>query len=262
MLAQTKKGAAKYFDEQSAIYFDKNYRRIDEKYPVLCLRHNYILSMIDGHMGGALDVGCGSGAMLIDLSKRGYETVGVDISPAMVRTATEFSLRSGLAETFMSVADIENLPFADKSFDLVICAGVVEYLDQDDRALNEISRVLKSNGTAFISVTNALTPFWFFETVAKVIGVWSKLLFLVKGGTSFPKARVHVPYSLINRALKVGLVEVDRAYFHFSPFPFPLNVIFPNLCKSVGMRMENLSKSKLGFIGRGCILKFMKCLKK
>ncbi|TSA55798.1 class I SAM-dependent methyltransferase [bacterium] len=256
-MVQTKKVATKYFDEQSAIYFYEKYRTIG-KYPILFIRHHYILNMIDNWGGKALDVGCGSGVMLVDLSRREFETVGVDISAGMIRRSIELSPNLGVAKPFLCVADIENLPFADESLNLVICAGVVEYLDRDAKALSEISRVLKPNGTTFITVTNALTPFWVFETLAKITGTWSRLVSYVNGGASFPRARVHVPHSLVNLAKNVKLVSIDRAYFDFSVFPFPLNVVFSTLRVRVGMRMENLSKSKLGFIGRGCILKFVK----
>lgn len=214
--------------------------------------------MIDGHEGRTLDIGCGPGIMLNDLYRRGFEPFGFDISKAMVKTAREHFLKLEDSTPFLCVADVENLPFIDGSFELVVCAGVIEYLGQDYRALQEISRVLKPRGIAFITVTNALAPFWFIETIAKIVGVWSKLVSYVKGDSPFPIARVHIPSSLVNMASRVGLVEIDRAYFDFSAFPFPINVIFPNLCKRIGMSMEQLSRTKLGFIGRGCILKFVK----
>jgi len=257
-LTETKETATRYFDEVAPVYFDENYTKTNEKYPILYLRQKYILDMIDGSRGKALDVGCGSGAMLVDLTKRGFEAFGVDISANMLKSARELSSKLGLREPPSLVADIENLPFAKGSFDLIICAGVVEYLTRDDRALSEISRVLRSDGTAFITVTNALTPYFFLETVAKISSIWPKMISLANGGVPFPRARVHAPFSLVNMAAKTGLEEVDRAYFDFTPFPFPLGVNFPNLRKSLGLKMEKLSKTRLGFIARGCIIKFAK----
>lgn len=257
-MVQVKDAAKKYFDSKSVVYFDEHYKRIDDKYPVLYLRHNYILDMIENVNGRALDIGCGSGAMLVELSSKGFESFGADISQSMARTAKELPLRLGVNESFICVADIENLPFIDKSFDLVVCAGVIEYLEQDNRALNEISRILKHGETAFISVTNALTPFWFFETSARITGFWNHLISFTKRDTSFPKTRLHVPRHLAKKAEKVGLIKKDVAYFHFSPLPVPLNSIFPSLCRRFGLKMETLSKSRLGFLGRGCIMKFVK----
>jgi hypothetical protein len=48
--------------------------------------------------------------------------------------------------------DIRDLPFADDSFDLVVCAHVLEHVDDDHRALTELRRVLRPDGTALVMV--------------------------------------------------------------------------------------------------------------
>lgn len=257
-LIQAKKTTEKFFDYKSTVYYDENYRLVEDKYPTLYLRHVYILNMLEGKRGRSLDMGCGSGAMLVDLSRRRYETVGFDISPMMIKTADETFLKLEKYKTTLSIADMENLPFVEKSFDLIICSGVIEYLNQDHKSLSEISRVLKPDGVAFVSVTNALTPLWFVETFLKIIRCWGGLYSFFKWGNPFPNARVHVPSSLAAMASRVKLRVIDRAYFHFSPLPFPLDLVFVNTCRSIGLRMERYSKTDLGFLGRGCILKFKK----
>ncbi len=254
-MAQTKRRAEKFFSKQSIVYFDEKYQS-PNKYPTLLIRHKYILRMISNRVGAALDVGCGSSPMLVDLSKLGFKTVGTDISSSMISSTKELFVKSCLDEPLLCVSDIENLPFVDGTFDLIVCAGVIEYLNQDDVALREISRLLKPNGVAIVTVTNALTPFWFLETIAKILGVFSK--FVSYMGVPFPKARVSIPYSIRRIGVRVGLQEIDRAYFDFSILPSPLNAFFPRLAKNIGMKMENLSQSKIGIIGRGCIMKFVK----
>ncbi|MGA1975074.1 MAG: methyltransferase domain-containing protein [Conexivisphaerales archaeon] len=260
-MAVNKRTTTDYFDEQSATYYEKHYGKVfrdPSRYPVLYLRHKYVLEMLQGsEEGRAIDIGCGSGAMLIDLWKKGFEVVGVDISTSMVRRI-HASSHSSSEEPLLGVTDLEHMPFIDKSFDVVVCNGVVEYLARDDLALREISRILKTRGVAFVSITNALAPMWFLETMAKALGVHGRIVSLVSGGAAFPRARLHVPAALSDIAARVGLVETGRAYFHFSPFPFPLNEIFPLLSRRLGLKMEALSKRRLGFLGRGCIVRFVK----
>jgi ubiquinone/menaquinone biosynthesis C-methylase UbiE len=256
-LIDTKETSRRYFDEKVEAYADESYVKIKEKYPTLYIRHKYIIDMIEENEGLALDVGCGPGVMLIDLTKKGYDTIGVDISKGMIEKARRISLKHEINASGLIVADIENLPFKNGVFDLIVCAGVIEYLDSDQKALTEISRILKPKGTAFVSVTNALTPFWIIETVAKISGLWPRLLSIVKG-VKPPKARVHIPHILSKIAKKIGLKETGRAYFDFTILPFPLGFNNPNLRRRIGFKMERLSRKRIGVIGRGCVMRFVK----
>lgn len=261
-LTYTKETSRKYFDAEAEAYTDEGYIRIEEKYPTLYIRHKYILDMIEHGNGRlALDLGCGPGIMLLDLVRKGYTAIGVDIARGMLKKAKNISLNLGLEPPQLIIADIENLPLANEVFDLIICAGVVEYLDSDHKALTEISRILKPRGIAIITVTNALTPFWLVETMAKISCLWPKLLSTVKGVRNPPKARVHIPYILSRVAREVGLKEVDRAYFDFTILPFPLGFSNQKLRRKVGLKMERLSRKSIGLIGRGCIMKFIKIAK-
>jgi SAM-dependent methyltransferase len=49
-------------------------------------------------------------------------------------------------------ADICDLPFSDNEFDFIICNHVLEHIPNDDKAMKELYRVLKNNGTAIIQV--------------------------------------------------------------------------------------------------------------
>ncbi len=55
--------------------------------------------MIKDVNGRSLDIGCGSGAMLVELSMRGFESIGIDISYSMVKMAKELPLKLGVQES-------------------------------------------------------------------------------------------------------------------------------------------------------------------
>jgi SAM-dependent methyltransferase len=98
-----------------------------------------------------LDAACGSGFGTLMLAEAGARTVtGVDLDPLAVETATE---RVGDAAEIRH-ADVRSLPFADDSFDLVVCFETIEHLPNPDRALDELRRVLRADGLLLVSSPN------------------------------------------------------------------------------------------------------------
>ena len=97
-----------------------------------------------------LDAGCGTGGMMSWLTRyaQNGEVAGVDLSPH----ALQFSQR---AHRNLSRASLTHLPFADASFDLVTSFDVLQHVprDGDARALDEIYRVLRPGGVAFVRVS-------------------------------------------------------------------------------------------------------------
>jgi ubiquinone/menaquinone biosynthesis C-methylase UbiE len=104
-----------------------------------------------------LDVGCGSGTLSRWLSERGASVVGVDGSPEMVRIAQAVAQSQGGEGSIpqFQIANMENLPFPDGSFDGVLCSSVLEYTNEPQLCLNEIARITKPGGTLLISVPNS-----------------------------------------------------------------------------------------------------------
>lgn len=93
-----------------------------------------------------LDAGCGEGetlARLDSLPRRG--TVAVDLSERAVR-----HVRGRISWADVSVANVDELPFGDGSFDLVLCLEVLEHLAEPEAALEELARV--SRGNVVVSV--------------------------------------------------------------------------------------------------------------
>lgn len=88
--------------------------------------------------GKVLEIGCGEGFLLAALSAS--EKTAIDISTEALRKAR---LR---ATAEFATALAERLPFADKSFDLVLSVGVMEHFIEDREATREISRVLRDGG--------------------------------------------------------------------------------------------------------------------
>lgn len=99
--------------------------------------------------GRALDIGCGHGALLLELARRGWDVAGTDWN---TENATAVSTRLGIR-----VEGGENAmgAFADSSFDVVSMLHVLEHDERPLDLLREVHRVLKPDGRLLVAVPNA-----------------------------------------------------------------------------------------------------------
>lgn len=93
-----------------------------------------------------LDYGCGHGMAAVVLARGGADVAAFDLSPGYVREAAERADANGVRVTFR-VADAEELPFPDGSFDAVWGSAILHHLDLA-AAGRELVRVLRPGGVA------------------------------------------------------------------------------------------------------------------
>ena len=114
-----------------------------------------------------LDLGAGNGRHAYEAFRRGIRVVAADFNHAdMVECRTMCGAMEAVGEApagglaAASVADGQQLPFPDATFDRIIAAEVMEHIPDDERAAAELARVLKPGGTVAITV-----PAWLPEVV-------------------------------------------------------------------------------------------------
>ena len=94
-----------------------------------------------------LDVGCGTGISTFELMKRVKgRFFGIDISQKMIDLAKERALALGFSNVEFSKGDAEQLDFPESSFDLIISNLVFHWVQNKQKALKEMLRVLKPRG--------------------------------------------------------------------------------------------------------------------
>ncbi len=108
-----------------------------------------------------LDIGCGTGRHAIELAKRGYTVVGLDLSENMLAKARVNAQKNGVDVEFIC-ADARELNYKNE-FDLVImvCEGAFPLMETDEmnyKILQNASRALKSNGKFIFTTLNGLYP--------------------------------------------------------------------------------------------------------
>jgi SAM-dependent methyltransferase len=114
-----------------------------------------------------LDVGCGFGRHAYEAARRGARVVAFDYAEAELKEVRNtFGAMAGAREVgAASLAgavqgDGTLLPFADGAFDRIIASEVLEHIDDDRAALDELARVLRPGGTIAVTV-----PAWLPERV-------------------------------------------------------------------------------------------------
>lgn len=105
-----------------------------------------------------LDVGCGTGSILAELSRDGHRVMGVDSRREGLRR-----IGPTLPSALLAQADATLLPLRPGSADLVLLLDVLEHVP-DHLALEEVRRVLRPGGKAIIAVP-AFTKLWSYRDV-------------------------------------------------------------------------------------------------
>ncbi len=109
-----------------------------------------------------LDAGCGGGRGTLFMLKHGARHVtGFDFSARNVDTTKRNAEKFGYSNIAVQQGTLEQLPFADATFDVVWCNGVLQHAAQPDVCLAEITRVLKPGGRAWIYVYGAGGVYWY-----------------------------------------------------------------------------------------------------
>jgi len=103
-----------------------------------------------------LDAGCGSGRHLYESFRTaGVDVAGVDLKwDDLCKTRGYLNLMAGetSGRWVVAKADVTKLPFADRSFDIVVCSEVLEHIGDNRAAVGELVRVLKPGGDLVVTV--------------------------------------------------------------------------------------------------------------
>jgi SAM-dependent methyltransferase len=122
-----------------------------------------------------LDIGCGTGRHAIELTKRGYNVTGVDLSGDQIKRAKEKAKEAKITIEFQ-MQDARNLPF-ENEFDLAImlCEGGFSLMETDEmnfEILKNAAKSLKDKGKLIFTTLNGLFPLFhsvkeFYESAQK-----------------------------------------------------------------------------------------------
>ena len=113
--------------------------------------------------GRLLNIGCAHGPDFLPF-KQSFKLYGVDFSTEMLKFARRYSTKFNFSVS-LSAADVRHLPYPDETFNWAISIATYHHIKGKEerlKSLQELRRVLKSGGEAFITVWNHWqSRFWF-----------------------------------------------------------------------------------------------------
>jgi len=96
------------------------------------------------------DIGCGTGALTLELARVAKHVMGVDLSSGMIRNAKQLARERGIQNIDFRLGDIEKLPLAHESVDASFCVMVLHFLDDPERAVAELCRITRPSGSVIL----------------------------------------------------------------------------------------------------------------
>lgn len=128
--------------------------------------------------GRVLDIGTGSGRLAVELAKvkdSNFDIIALDISADMLEKARQNVRQNGVEDRVKFVlASASNLPFPDRSFDLVISYASLHHWIYPVPVLNEINRVARDKGTIIIRDNRRVYGNLFWDICIRGITLFQK----------------------------------------------------------------------------------------
>lgn len=152
------KQTLKYFDEHASDWHSTATGR-DDRYNVIAGRNAAVLKAIDAipGVGSFLDVGCGTGQLVIEVAKRGIGAAGIDFAPDMIRLCEANRSQAQVKADFLCLSFFD-MPVQDGRYDLISAQGFIEYISphETDLFLSRCFSLLRKGGALVIGSRNRL----------------------------------------------------------------------------------------------------------
>jgi SAM-dependent methyltransferase len=232
-------------------YFDAvapEYVRDRERQYSFVAQRDLVLDLLPAGCERILDIGCGPAVMADELLKRCNEVCGIDAAAQMIALG-EARLRGHPQghRAHLRAGGVEQLPYADGSFDAIVAMGVLEYVLDRGRALAEMNRVLRPGGVVVITVPSCVSSYHL------ALGAWEGARRLAKRALGRPPARSErfvtrrcIPWRLDRQLERAGLHKAAGRFCNF--IFFPLHEMHAGLSLALNRRLSWLADKAPGAV--------------
>jgi len=176
-----------------------------------------------------LEIGCGAGFLSVALARKGFYIDAMDSTPTMVELARSHAVRSRVARRInICEGDVHALSMPSNQYDIVIALGVIPWLHSEQRAIEEMKRILKPGGYLLITADNEIrlnrvldprsSPL--LKPVRQTVKYIVQMFACSSGVSTQFEPKRHYPSEIDRMIEKAGLSKVQSAAIGFGPFTF------------------------------------------
>lgn len=210
-------------------YWEKEYFNIEKDYFLTAINRAKEIIGFKPRMK-ALDVGSGIGKLVLALSNAGFDAHGLEPSATFHKKALEFT---GLPESRIKLASIENANYAENEFDLIMVNAVAEHIYTPSASIANMLKWVKPEGVIYISVPSA------DYLITNLIDVYFKLT-----GTLYTShiSPMHEPFHLyeftkksFEENAKINNYKIVHTEYLICNIPFFPKILHPALRKYMEM---------------------------
>tara|TARA_R110001583_G_scaffold38515_2_gene124495 strand:+ start:21996 stop:23030 length:1035 start_codon:yes stop_codon:yes gene_type:complete len=167
-----------------------------------------------------IDIGCGTGNFLAVAAKYIQQPIGIDIAMRWLHLSRQRFIDKGLEVPALVCCCAEHLPFKAESFDMAVMASTFEFLQDENLALKELSRVINVSGTVMINTVNrfslAKNPYAHLWGVGFLPKAWQISYVRQRQNASFENISLHsyqqvkdLSYQAFNQ-VDIALADVNE----------------------------------------------------
>lgn len=197
-----------------------------------------------------LDIGCGDGSISLPLLTKDNRLTLLDMSEGMLARARSRIPASQLDRVEIMKGDFMSTRLDGNSYDLIICIGVLAYIDPVKPFLEKLSSLLKPGGKLIIEWTDG------HHFVNRLFRPYHKLMNVFVT----PKVRlaVHRGADIVDRLRKLGF-EIEGSYQYCSPLPVVRRLLSQDInYRLIRMLHGNAQRNRGAWLGEECIFHFHK----
>jgi ubiquinone/menaquinone biosynthesis C-methylase UbiE len=185
------------------------------------------------------------------------EVFGLDLTPEMI---AEAKIRTAGCNVNLAVGQLEQLPYRDKSFDVILALGVLEYLPDQSAALIEIARVAKPDAVVILSMVNKLSLYRWWERY--VYGYWKRFKSHIAGHNTRQEPAMWLQSEKsLTRLMKTRQLEpIDTVYFDLNVCVAPFDLKYPRQASALN-RWASMHFARWFFpvVHTGFLIRARKC---